>query len=146
MKTLFLLAVLTVVGGAATYIGKTLILRSDWSAKQDRLLASYRINPNATLNRISAAYLACADSRYAKAPEAEAIRNLAALLTLEAIRQKVEGVDDVIGRERAIQIMQAHIPSIHAKLPVSQDGDEVLLYLQALRKEGVPSCVLSSSA
>jgi len=146
VKTLFLLAVLTVVGGAATHIGKTLILRSDWSAKQERLLASYRINPNATLNRISAAYLACADSRYANAPEAKAIRNLAALLTLEAIRQKVEGVDDVVGRKRAIEIMQAHIPSIHAKLPVSRDGDEVLPYLQALRKEGVPSCVVSSSA
>jgi hypothetical protein len=58
---------------------------------------------------------------------------------LEAIRQKVEGVDDVVGRKRAIQIMQAHIPSIHAKLPVGRDGDEVLLYLQALREEGVPS-------
>jgi hypothetical protein len=146
MRTPFLLAVLIIVGGAATHIGKTFLLRSDLYAKQERLLTSYRINPHATLERVSAAYLACSDSEYAKAPAAEPIRHLAALLTLEAIRQKVEGVGDVVGKERAIQIMQAHIPSIQAKLPVSRDGDQVQLYLQALREEGVPTCVISSSA
>jgi hypothetical protein len=146
MRTPLLLAIFLVVGGSATSVGRAFFLPSDAYAKQERLLTAYRVNPDATLKRISAAYLACTDSKYAEGPAADDIRHLAALLMLEAISQRVEDVDDVSGKKRALQLMQTHLPGIKAKLPVSRDEDQFLLYLQALRKDGVPTCVISSSA
>ncbi|SCX32025.1 hypothetical protein DSM25558_5363 [Agrobacterium sp. DSM 25558] len=120
---------------------------SDAYTKQARLLTAYRLHPDATLKRINAAYLACADSKYAEGPAANDIRHLAALLMLEAISQRVADADDVSGKKRALQLMQTHLPGIKkSKLPVSRDEDQFLLYLQALREDGVPTCVISSSA
>ncbi|WP_320195388.1 hypothetical protein RMR10_020465 [Agrobacterium rosae] len=146
MRTPVLFAILLVVGGTATSIGKAFFLPSDAYTKQARLLTAYRLHPDATLKRINAAYLACADSKYAEGPAANDIRHLAALLMLEAISQRVADADDVSGKKRALQLMQTHLPGIKAKLPVSRGEDQFLLYLQALREDGVPTCVISSSA
>jgi hypothetical protein len=146
MRTAILLVLLLVAGGAATSIAKAVFLPSSAHAQQERLLAAYRLSPKATLNKIKAAYLACADSTYAEGPAADDIRHLAALLTLEAVRQGVEHVDDASSKAAAIQLMQTHLPRIKAKLAAPRDEEQVLIYLQALRGNGVPSCVVSSAA
>lgn len=144
MRTSYLLVLLIIGGGTATAIGKSLLEPSDPYEKQERLLADYRANPEATLKKISAAFVACTDTIYGNRPAAAEIRDLAARLMLEAIDQRAQNVDEVDRKKRAVQLMERQLPAVKAKV-ADHEVDELLAYMRALGEDGVPSCVVSST-
>jgi len=144
MRTLLLLALCLALGGAATKLGQRLLSPSDAYADQERLLAAFDANPDVTLKKIAAAFKQCADRQYEGAASDD-IRQLAAVLTVEAIRQRVNGVDKASGKKQAVQIIQTHLRAITAKLPSSIGNEGFMNYLQALRARGVPACAISAA-
>lgn len=146
MKTSYLLVLLAIVGGTATSIGKSLLEPNDAYEKQEKLLAHYRASPDATLKKISAAFLVCADSKYGNDLAAAEIRQLAARIVLEAISQRVQNVEKVDGRKRILQLIKKHLPAIKERFAADRDFEELNTYIEALSKNDVPSCVISSVA
>jgi len=145
MRTLLLLALCLALGGAATKLGQRLLSPSDAYADQERLLAAFDSNRDVTLKKIAAAFHQCADRRY-EGPASDDIRHLAAVLMLEAIRQRVNGVDEAIAKKQALQITQTHLLAITAKLTSSSDREDLMNYLQALGARGVATCAISATA
>jgi hypothetical protein len=139
MRVLFILATTAVVAGGLIATIKVPNVRSS-----ERVLASYRADPQTTLKRLETAIFKCVPDSAQSAVGVTFARPFIAPFYLEIAKLRMEGTP----RDRIATHLQSWIPINHPKLLTDlpdKDFRELIGYLQTIGEDDVENCILSST-